>query len=102
LLSRTLARLGAKLSFLVLCFSAAPVWALCSDVDAKAAADAIALGLYKKGSVFRGAVVHTRHHPSGNKEVVSYVKVGDKHYTLVSLVFEDCRAEFRKRTRRAR
>jgi len=71
-------------------------------VDAKAAADALALGYYKNGSVFRGAVVYIRHHPSGNKEVASYVKIGDKHYTVVSLVFDDCRAEFRKRTRRAR
>jgi len=71
-------------------------------MDAKAAADTLALGLYRSGSVFRGAVVYIRHQPSGSKEVASYVKIGDEHYTVVSLVFDDCRAEFRKRTRRAR
>jgi len=93
--------LNVKLCLVVLLVFSSEVYAICSDEDARAAADAVALGLYKNGSVFRRAVVYTRHHPSGNKEVASYVKIDDKHYTLVSLVFDDCRAEFRKRTRRA-
>lgn len=102
MLYQIVAGFNVKFTLCILAIFSSHAWAQCSDIDARAAADAVALGLYKNGSVFRSAVVFTRHHPSGNKEVASYIKVEDKHYTLVSLVYEDCQAEFRKRTRRAR
>ena len=74
----------------------------CPDTDAKSAADAKALSLYGNASVFKAAVVLKRHLPSRNKEVASYIKIDNKHYSVFTLVFDGCRAEFRKRTRRAR
>jgi len=61
---------------------------VCPDRDAKSASDVKALSYFRK-----------QHHPSRDKEVASYVKVGDKHYSIFTLVNPDCEARFIKRTR---
>jgi len=72
----------------------------CPDRDAKAASDDLALGYFRqKGEIFYPAKVLKRHHPSRHKEVASYVRYEAKHYSIFSLVSEDCDARFIKRTR---
>ncbi len=73
---------------------------VCSDRDAKAASDEKALSYFRKqGEIFHVARVLKKHHPSRDKEVASYVRFGDKHYSIFTLVDPDCRARFIKRTR---
>ena len=73
---------------------------ICRDKDAKAAGDEKALSYFRqKGEIFHPARVQKVHHPSRFKEVASYVRYGDKHYTIFTLVNTDCVAHFRKRTR---
>jgi hypothetical protein len=71
----------------------------CRDFDAIAAANKKAVSYYKNGTVFHPAVVQKIHHPSRKKEVASYIKTGEKRYSIFTLVDEDCKVEFRKRTR---
>lgn len=72
----------------------------CRDADAKAAADTRALSYFhQKGEIFHPARVLKVHNPSRYKEVASYVKFGDKHYSIFTLVNTSCAAQFRKRTR---
>lgn len=73
---------------------------VCPDRDAKSASDDKALSYFRKqGEIFHVARVLKKHHPSRDKEVASYVKVGDKHYSIFTLVNPDCEARFIKRTR---
>lgn len=86
--------------FILLMVEPARALPVCSDRDGKVASDDFALGLFKKqGDIFRPARVLKRHHPSRHKEVVSYVKVREKHYSIFTLVDTDCNARFIKRTR---
>lgn len=71
----------------------------CRDWDAKAASDDLALSYFRQADIFHPARVLKLHHPSRHKEVASYVAVGDKRYSIFSLVDENCRARFIKRTR---
>lgn len=73
--------------------------AMCRDRDAWAASDALALRFFREGQVFKQARVLKVHHPSGRKEVASYIQNGDKRYSIFNLVGPDCVAVYRKRTR---
>lgn len=73
--------------------------AKCRDAQAFEAANNKALSYFKDGAVFKAAVVQKNHHISGNKEVASYIKSGDKHYSIFILVDAECNAKFRKRSR---
>lgn len=83
--------------FLVPFSEALPV---CADRDAKMASDDYALGLFRKqGEIFHPARVFKQHNTSRHKEVASYVKVGEKRYSIFTVVNTDCEAHFIKRTR---
>ncbi|MCY0963604.1 hypothetical protein [Parathalassolituus penaei] len=84
---------------LMLMLMAMPMQAECRDLDAMAASDKLAKGYFKDGAVFHPARVLKVHSPSGRKEIASYVKTGDKRYSIFTLVDEDCKARFMKRTR---
>lgn len=84
---------------LVLMLVARPMQAECRDLDAMAASDKLAKGYFKDGAVFHPARVLKVHSPSGRKEIASYVKTGDKRYSIFTLVDENCKARFMKRTR---
>jgi len=87
---------------LILLLAALPAKAIepCRDRDAKAASDEKALSYFRKqGEIFHPARVLKVHNPSRIKEVASYVKVGEKHYSIFNLVTPECKAVFRKRTR---
>lgn len=84
---------------LILCLFSAVLLAECRDLAAIEAANKKALSYFKDGSVFHGAVIQKVHHPSRKKEVASYIKTGEKHYSIFTLVDEDCGVVFRKRTR---
>ena len=87
---------------LILVLTAWPVQAIepCRDQAAKDASDDKALSFFRKqGDIFHPAKVLKMHHPSRIKEVASYVKFGEKRYSIFNLVTPDCRAVFRKRTR---
>lgn len=71
----------------------------CRDFDAIEAANKKAASYYKNGKVFHPAVIQKIHHPSRKKEVASYIKSGEKHYSIFTLVDHDCKVTFRKRTR---
>ena len=73
--------------------------ALCRDFDAIAAANAKATSYFKDGAVFHPGVIQKVHNPSGKKEVASYIKTGEKRYSIFTLVDESCNVKFRKRTR---
>jgi len=75
------------------------VMAECRDYDAIDAANKKAASYFKDGEVFHPAVVQKVHHPSRKKEVASYIKTGDKRYSIFILVDQDCGVQFRKRTR---
>ena len=76
-----------------------PAAAMCRDRDAWAASDALALRFFREAQVFKQARVLKVHHPSGRKEVASYIQNGDKRYSIFNLVGPDCVAVYRKRTR---
>ncbi len=84
---------------ILLTLLAAVSYAECRDFDAMAAADKKAKSFYKNGKVFHPAAIQKIHHPSRKKEVASYIKTGEKHYSIFTLVDHDCKVEFRKRTR---
>ena len=89
-----------KILWLLLILFALPAEAECRDRDAIAASDTKALSYFgTKGEIFHPGRVQKVHNPSRFKEVASYVKVGDKHYSIFTLVTTDCKAQFRKRTR---
>ncbi|MDF1763720.1 MAG: hypothetical protein P1U57_09945 [Oleibacter sp.] len=72
----------------------------CPDFKAKEASDALALAFFKsQGEVFHPTHVLKKHHPSRDKEVVSYIKNKERYYSIFSLVNADCDARFIKRTR---
>ena len=71
----------------------------CRDFDAIDAANKKSLSYFKNGVIFHPAVIQKIHHPSRKKEVASYVKAGEKHYSMFILVDQDCKTVFRKRTR---
>jgi hypothetical protein len=71
----------------------------CRDYDAIAAANKKAASYFKNGEVFHPAVVQKIHHPSRKKEIASYIKTGDKRYSIFILVDQECGVQFRKRTR---
>ena len=91
------------LPYLVPCLLVAlPVQALdpCRDQAAKDASDQKALSFFgKQGEIFHPAKVLKLHSPTRVKEVASYVKFGEKRYSIFNVVTPDCRAIFRKRTR---
>ena len=73
---------------------------VCSDRDAKAASDEKALSYFRKqGEIFHPARVLKKHNTSRHKEVATYVKFGEKRYSIFTLVDTDCYARFIKRTR---
>jgi hypothetical protein len=76
-------------------------FSLCRDSAAIAAANQKSMSFFKGAEVFHPAVIQKIHHPSGKKEVASYIKVGEKRYSIFNLVDGDCKVEFRKRTRQA-
>lgn len=76
-----------------------PLLAECRDRDARDASDELALKFFHEAEVFRRARVLKVHHPGGRKEVASYIRNGNKRYTMFSLVDSNCVAVFRKRTR---
>ncbi len=71
----------------------------CRDFDAIAAANAKAASYFKDGEVFHPAVVQKVHNTSGRKEIASYIKTGEKRYSIFTLVDAECKVKFRKRTR---
>ncbi|MEK9711183.1 MAG: hypothetical protein VW258_01315 [Thalassolituus sp.] len=73
---------------------------MCSDFDAKAASDDKALSYFRQqGEIFHPARVLKKHNTSRHKEVASYVRFGEKRYSIFTLVDVDCNARFIKRTR---
>lgn len=71
----------------------------CRDFDAITAADKKALSYFNHADVFHPGVILKVHHPSGKKEVASYIKSTDKYYSIFTLVDHECVVQFRKRTR---
>jgi hypothetical protein len=78
---------------------AMPSSAECRDFDAIAAANEKAASYFKDGEVFHPAVVQKVHNTSGRKEIASYIKTGEKRYSIFTLVDAECKVKFRKRTR---
>jgi|TARA_B110000211_G_scaffold215784_1_gene258297 hypothetical protein len=76
-----------------------PLWAECRDYDAIDAANKKAESYYKESRIFHPAAVLKIHHPSRKKEVASYIKTGDKRYSVFFLIDHECKAAFIKRTR---
>ena len=85
--------------FLAACFFSNLSNAICRDFDAIAAANTKAASYFKDGAVFHPGVIQKVHNPSGKKEVASYIKTGEKRYSIFTLVDENCNVTFRKRTR---
>src|SRR5690554_1258809 len=75
------------------------VYAECRDINAIPAGEALAQSYFKSSEIFHRGFVQKVHNPSGRKEVAAYVKTGDRHYSVFSLVDENCEAKFIKRTR---
>jgi hypothetical protein len=86
-------------ALIIYVFSVSYVQAECRDYDAIDAANKKAASYFKNGEVFHPAVVQKIHHPSRKKEVASYIKTGDKRYSIFILVDQECGVQFRKRTR---
>lgn len=91
--------LNVLVLFFSLLFSAVYAEAECRDFDAMAAANKKAASYFKEGEVFHPAAVQKVHHPSRKKEIASYIKIGQKRYSIFTLVDENCQVQFRKRTR---
>ena len=91
--------LNVLVLFFSLLFPAVFVEAECRDFDAMAAANKKAASYFKEGEVFHPAAVQKVHHPSRKKEIASYIKIGQKRYSIFTLVDENCQVQFRKRTR---
>ena len=69
----------------------------CADADAIESANIAAQDLLA-GEVFLPGKVLKKHHPSKRKEVASYIKNINLHYTVFSLVNQDCESKVIKRT----
>ena len=76
-----------------------PALAECRDRDAIAAGETKGKSYFKEAEIFHAGRVLKVHHPSRHKEVAAYVKTGEKRYSIFTLVDENCRARFIKRTR---
>ncbi|GGY34608.1 hypothetical protein GCM10011297_04580 [Bacterioplanes sanyensis] len=76
-----------------------PAVAECRDRDAMTASDELALRLLRQAEISHPAKVLKVHHPTKRKEIASYIKAGQRYYSIFTLVDEDCNAVFRKRTR---
>jgi len=85
--------------FIVSCLFSNFSNAVCRDFDAIAAGNSKAASYFKEGTVFHPGVIQKVHNPSGKKEVASYIKTGEKRYSIFTLVDENCNVTFRKRTR---
>ncbi|MBL4799907.1 MAG: hypothetical protein JKY50_21110 [Oleispira sp.] len=99
LISATRYRILLLLTSVSVIFISENIQAECRDFDAIAAANNKALSFFKNAEVFHPGVIQKVHNPSGKKEVASYIKVGEKRYSIFNLVDENCKVEFRKRTR---
>lgn len=84
---------------IVVTFVTEKAYALCRDIDAIDAGNEKAKSFFKQAEIFHPGKVQKVHHPSKKKEVASYVKTGEKHYSIFTLIDENCQAQFRKRTR---
>lgn len=84
---------------LLLMSFAVPALAECRDRDAIAAGEEKGMSYFRKAEIFHAGRVMKVHHPSRHKEVAAYVKTGEKRYSIFTLVDENCRARFIKRTR---
>ena len=73
--------------------------AMCRDAQARTASNEKALSYFKKGETFQAAKILKVHHPSGVREVASYVKNKGMSYVIFTQVNQDCMAKFIKRTR---
>ena len=72
----------------------------CRDIDAIAAGETLAKSYFNAPKIFHPGRVLKIHHPSRHKEVSAYVQTADgRHYSIFSLVDENCQARFIKRTR---
>lgn len=71
----------------------------CRDHEARSAANDKALGFFKNAETFLPAKILKVHHPSGVREVASYVVYKNLSYVIFSQVNGDCQAKFIKRTR---
>lgn len=71
----------------------------CRDRDAIAASDDRAKAFFRQAEIFHPGKILKVHHPSRRKEVASYVKTGNKRYSIFNLVDEECNVFYRKRTR---
>lgn len=88
----------SMLCWLMCCCSAISL-ADCRDKEAMAASDELALKLLRDAEIFHPAKVLKVHHPGRRKEITSYIKAKEKHYSIFTLVDAECQAVFRKRTR---
>lgn len=89
-----------KLCALLISLFSISVWAQCPDRDAIAAGEALALSYFKSASIFHQGRVLKVHNPSKYKEVAAYVAVDDgRHYSIFSVINDQCQARFIKRTR---
>lgn len=91
--------MNIMIRFVLLVLVGSNAIAECRDFDAIAAANEKATSYFKNGEVFHPAVVQKKHHTSGKKEIASYIKSGEKRYSIFTLVDTDCKVTFRKRTR---
>ena len=76
---------------------ASNVSAECRDLDSIKSSNEKALELLP-GEVFLPGKVLKKHHPSGIKEVASYIKSQNLYYTVFAHVNADCNATLIKRT----
>ena len=79
--------------------ASASVEAMCRDAQARTASNEKALSYFKKGETFQAAKILKVHHPSGVREVASYVKNKGMSYVIFTQVNQECVAKFIKRTR---
>jgi len=79
--------------------ASASVEAMCRDAQARTASNEKALSYFRKGETFQAAKILKVHHPSGVREVASYVKNKGMSYVIFTQVNQDCVAKFIKRTR---
>ena len=71
----------------------------CNDMASIKAANTLAQSYFQQSKLFESGRVLKKHSPSRSKEVVSYVKVDERRYSIFTLVDTQCEAQFLKRTR---
>lgn len=97
MICRTLSKKLSALLLIPLLFLSGLSWAECPDYQAKNASNNLSKAFLGKNSqIFQPAVVLKRHHPSRQKEVASYIKVGKRYYTMFSIVNGSCKAFYIK------